>query len=320
MADSRSSLAPFLEMMAVERGASRHTVAAYRNDLGAWQAFLRQREATEVTASEDDVRAFIRATAEAGMKSATQARRLAALRQFHQFLHLEGKRPDDPTLTVEGPKRERSLPRVLTEEEMEALLAAARAKEGPEGIRLTCLLELAYASGLRVSELVGLTLSAFTPDRTALLVCGKGSKERMVPVGRFAREALLRWLEIRPTDRKHRLFPSNGASGHLTRQHVLYLLKRLAPEAGIDPERISPHVLRHAFATHLLAHGADLRAVQTMLGHADIATTQIYTHVRPERLAAVVAEHHPLARTNKRTAGARPEGTEATAATEEDHA
>jgi integrase/recombinase XerD len=313
-------MAPFLEMMAVERAASRHTLAAYRNDLSAWFAFLKQQGTSELSATEQDVRAFVQATADAGLKATTQARRLAAIRQFHRFLHLEGHRPDDPTLSVEGPRRERALPRVLTEEEMEGLLAAARAKEGADGLRLTCLLELAYASGLRVSELVGLTLSAFTPDRSALLVRGKGSKERMVPVGRFAREAVMRWLEVRPADRKNRLFPSNGASGHLTRQHVLYLLKRLAPEAGLDPERISPHVLRHAFATHLLAHGADLRAVQTMLGHADIATTQIYTHVRPERLATVVAEHHPLARMTTKMAETRPDGPGAAVAAEEDQA
>lgn len=300
MPEGRSSLEPFLEMMAVERGASRHTLDAYRNDLTAWLGFLQGRGRDERSAGEDEVRGFLQFTADAGLKASTQARRLASIRQFHRFLHLEGKRPDDPTLSVEGPRRQRALPRILSEAEMEALLAAARRKEGPEGLRLTCLLELAYASGLRVSELVGLTLSAFTPDRTALLVKGKGNKERMVPVGRFAREALVRWLEIRPADRKNRLFPSNGVSGHVTRQHVLFMLKRLAPEAGIDPERLSPHVLRHAFATHLLAHGADLRAVQTMLGHADIATTQIYTHVQPERLATVVAEHHPLARSTKK--------------------
>jgi integrase/recombinase XerD len=302
MAEPRSSVAPFLEMMTVERGASRHTVDAYRNDLGAWLGFLRGRGRTERDAEEDDVRAFLQFTAESGLKASTQARRLAALRQFYRFLHLEGQRADDPTLSIDGPRRQKALPRILTEAEIDALLAAARSKDGPEGLRLVCLLELAYASGLRVSELVGLTLSAFTADRAALLVKGKGGRERMVPVGRFAREALTRWLEIRPVDRKNRLFPSSGASGHITRQHVLFMLKRLAPEAGIDPERISPHVLRHAFATHLLAHGADLRAVQTLLGHADIATTQIYTHVHPERLATVVAEHHPLARPTKKVA------------------
>ncbi len=302
MAEPRSSVAPFLEMMTVERGASRHTVDAYRNDLGAWLGFLRGRGRTERDAEEDDVRAFLQFTAESGLKASTQARRLAALRQFYRFLHLEGHRADDPTLSIDGPRRQKALPRILTEAEIDALLAAARSKDGPEGLRLVCLLELAYASGLRVSELVGLTLSAFTADRAALLVKGKGGRERMVPVGRFAREALTRWLEIRPVDRKNRLFPSSGASGHITRQHVLFMLKRLAPEAGIDPERISPHVLRHAFATHLLAHGADLRAVQTLLGHADIATTQIYTHVHPERLATVVAEHHPLARHTKKVA------------------
>ena len=315
-----TNIALFLEMMAVERAAARHTLDAYRSDLAGWLAFLKARGRSEQEASEDDVRSYLQATADAGLKATTQARRLAAIRQYHRFLHLEGHRPDDPTLSVDGPRRQRSLPRVLTEEEIEALLAAARIKDGPEGLRLICLLELAYASGLRVSELVGLSMSAFTPDRSALLVKGKGGKERMVPVGRFAREALNRWLEIRPSSRRNRLFPSTGASGHLTRQHVLYLLKRLAPEAGIDPDRISPHVLRHAFATHLLAHGADLRAVQTMLGHADIATTQIYTHVRPERLATVVAEHHPLARTRKKVAEPRPQGVGVTATAKEDQA
>ena len=287
-------------MMAVERGASRHTIDAYRNDLSAWLGFVHARGSDELVADEATVRAFMQATMDAGLKATTQARRLAAIRQFHRFLLLEGRRPDDPTLAVEGPRRERALPRVLSEEEIEALIAAARLKDGPEGRRLLCLLELAYASGLRVSELVGLTLGQFAPDRTAIIVRGKGGKERMVPVGRHAREALKAWLEVRPADRRNRLFPSSGRTGQLTRQHVLYLIKRLALDAGIDPERISPHVLRHAFATHLLTHGADLRAVQTMLGHADIATTQIYTHVRPERLAAVVAEHHPLARGRRR--------------------
>ena len=299
-------LLPFLEMMTVERNASRHTISAYRNDLSAWFGFLQRRARSEITADEADVRAFLRAAADAGLKATTQARRLAAVRQFHRFLLLEGRRADDPTLSIDGPRRQKALPRILSEAEIEALLAAARLHDGPEGLRLLCLLELAYASGLRVSELVGLTLGAFTPDRTAILVKGKGGKERMVPVGRFAREALLCWLEVRPSDKKNRLFPSTGASGHLSRQHVLYLLKQLAPEAGIDADRISPHVLRHAFATHLLAHGADLRAVQTMLGHADIATTQIYTHVRPERLAEVVTLHHPLARPQKKVAVAPP--------------
>ena len=182
----------------------------------------------------------------------------------------------------------------------EALIAAARARDGSDGVRLTALLELFYATGMRVSELAGLPLSAVTGDRTVLTVRGKGSKERMVPVGRAAQEALAAWLAVRPTyvvepSRARWLFPSRGRGGHLTRQRVAQLLKALAPEAGIDQARISPHVLRHAFASHLVANGADLRAVQTMLGHADIATTQIYTHVQAERLAAVVAQHHPLA-------------------------
>lgn len=297
---SGAMLDAFLEMMVAERGAARHTLDAYRRDLADFAGFLARRNLTLPNATGDEIRAYLAALAEAGLRPATTARRLAAIRQYYRFLYLEGRRADDPTTHIDTPKRRRPLPKLLDEAEIEALIAAARRREGPEAVRLTALLELLYASGLRVSELVTLPLSALAADRGWITVRGKGNKERMVPVGSAAREALAAWLAIRTfyvadPSRQRWLFPSRGRSGHLTRQRVAQLLKALAPEAGIDPARISPHVLRHAFASHLVAHGADLRAVQAMLGHADIATTQIYTHVQTERLAAVVERHHPLA-------------------------
>jgi integrase/recombinase XerD len=301
----------FLEMMAAERGASRHTLDAYRRDLADFRGFLARRGRDLPAATGDDVRAYLAGLADAGLLPSTSARRLAAIRQYFRFLCLEGDRADDPTTHVDTPKRGRSLPKLLGEDEIEALIAAAQARSGPEGLRLVALLELFYATGLRVSELVGLPLSALAPDRGALTVRGKGGKERMVPIGGAARAALAAWLGVRPffvadPSRQRWLFPSRSRGGHLTRQRVAQLLKALAPEAGLDPARISPHVLRHAFASHLVANGADLRAVQAMLGHADIATTQIYTHVQAERLAAVVARHHPLARQKQ---GDRPAKT-----------
>jgi integrase/recombinase XerD len=301
----------FLEMMAAERGAARHTLDAYRRDLADFRGFLARRGRELPAATGDDVRAYLAGLADAGLLPSTTARRLAAIRQYFRFLCLEGDRADDPTTHVDTPKRGRSLPKLLGEDEIEALIAAAQARSGPEGLRLVALLELFYATGLRVSELVGLPLSALAPDRGALTVRGKGGKERMVPIGGAAREALASWLGVRPffvvdPSRQRWLFPSRARSGHLTRQRVAQLLKALAPEAGLDPARISPHVLRHAFASHLVANGADLRAVQAMLGHADIATTQIYTHVQTERLAAVVARHHPLAQQEQ---GDRPAKT-----------
>ena len=299
-------LDPFLEMMAAERGAARHTLDAYRRDLLDFARFLTAAAsgATLATATGEEVRAYLAELAARDFKPATSARRLAAIRQFYRFLYLEGRRADDPTTHIDTPKRRRRLPKLIEEEEITALIAAARDRGGPEGMRLTALLELLYATGLRISELVGLPLSALSPDRCLLTVRGKGGKERMVPVGGAAREALAAWLAVRTyfvpdPSRQRWLFPSRAAAGHLTRQRVAQLLKALAPEAGIDAERLSPHVLRHAFASHLVANGADLRAVQAMLGHADIATTQIYTHVQTERLAAVVERHHPLASTQK---------------------
>jgi integrase/recombinase XerD len=244
------------------------------------------------------------------MAPRTAARRLSTLRQFHRFLFGEGLRADDPTAGLDSPRQGRTLPKVLSETEVEALLAAARARPGAAGARLVALLELLYATGLRVSELVALPAAAAARDPRVLIVTGKGGKERMVPLSEPARDALKRYraaagkrergasteAPAAPAPRAPGkwLFPSRGAAGHLTRQRVAQLLKELAVAAGIDPAKVSPHVLRHAFASHLLDHGADLRAVQMMLGHADISTTQIYTHVLDARLKALVRDRHPL--------------------------
>jgi len=297
---------PFLEMLAVERGASRHTLDAYARDLADAARFMGRRGGTLETATADDLRAWLAWLDAQGLASSTIARKLSALRQYCRFLYLEAARLDDPTLHLDRPRLARPLPRYLSEAEVAALITAAEARPGSEGLRLMALLELLYATGLRVSELVGLPIAALAADRASLRVRGKGGKERMLPIGRHARTALARWLAHRSgLDLAHAqrpwLFPSRGRQGHLTRQRVDQLLRALALEAGIDPKRLSPHVLRHAFASHLLAHGADLRTVQTMLGHADIATTQIYTHLQPERLAEVVATHHPLAQTGRTT-------------------
>ena len=303
----KASLAPplsrhveaFLEMLAAERGAAPLTLAAYRADLAD---FARARASDAIaTAATEDLRQYLSQLAKAQLAPRTAARRLSALRQFYRFLVLEGVRKDDPTAALDAPRLGRPLPKLVSEAEVKQLLEAARAKPGPEGLRLVCLLELLYGSGLRVSELVGLPLAAARRDQRFLLVRGKGDKERLVPLGAPARAALAAYLAVRSHflgagESTRWLFPSRGAEGHLTRRWCGALLKELAIAAGIDPARLSPHVLRHAFATHLLDHGADLRSVQAMLGHADITTTQIYTHVLGDRLQRLVAEHHPLAR------------------------
>ena len=298
----------FLEMMAVERGAARHTLDAYRRDLADYWHFLQARGVSAERADGAAVRAYLSELSRRGLAASTVARRLSAIRQFHRFVYLEGGRADDPTRTIDGPRRQRPLPRLLAQAEIEGLIAAARERPGPRGLRLVAILELLYASGLRASELMALPLSALAPDRRFLVVRGKGGKERLVPIGRAAAKALeadlaVRETFMRPGQAEAHVFPSRGRHGHLTRQRLAQLLRELAPAAGLDPGRISPHVLRHAFASHLLAGGADLRAVQLMLGHADIATTEIYTHVQGERLAAVVHAHHPLARRRGRGAG-----------------
>ena len=290
----------FLEMLTAERGAAVLTIEAYRRDLADLAEFL---GATPVAAaSADDLRAYLARQEATGMAPRTQARRLSALRQFFKFLISEGIRQDDPASLLDSPRQSPALPKLLGEDEVSRLIATAATDETAEGIRLSAILEILYASGLRISELVSLPVSAVARAERAVLVRGKGGKERLVPLGAAARAAIDRYLAIRSTfipegRRSTWLFPSAAAgTGHLSRIRCGQLLKDLAIRAGIDPGRLSPHVLRHAFATHLLSHGANLRSVQQMLGHADIATTQIYTHVESERLRALVQAHHPMAK------------------------
>lgn len=290
----------FLEMLAAERGAARLTIAAYRNDLGDFAGFLAASGRPVEAGSTEDLRRYVAGLARAGMAPRTTARRLSALRQFHKFLVSEGIRADDPTSTLDAPRLGRPLPKILGQAEVSALIEAARQLDGAEGARLVCLLELLYATGLRVSELVALPLARLRDERV-LVVRGKGGKERLVPLSEPARAALaaygaVRGAFLREGETSRWLFPSRGDSGYLTRRRCGQLLKELAIKAGIDPARVSPHVLRHAFASHLLDGGADLRSVQQMLGHADIATTQIYTHVLGDKLRKLVETHHPLAR------------------------
>ena len=303
----RFHLEAFLEMMLVERGAAQATIAAYRTDLLDLAAHLRRSGRGLADAGTDDLREYLSVLGNAGLGPATRARRRSSLRQFYRFLHADGIRPDDPTTQMEAPKRRQPLPRTLSHTDVAALLAAAREGTGARTLRLTCLVEVLYATGLRVSELAGLPMAAISSDRRLLIVRGKGGKERMVPLTDAATDALGAWLEARPSLMEGRtrggefVFPSRGADGHLTRRRVAGMLKQLAQRAGLQPDRVSPHVLRHAFATHLIEHGADLRSVQQMLGHADISTTQIYTHVLAERLKRVVEAHHPLSATAVRS-------------------
>lgn len=290
----------FLEMMAAERGSSANTLAAYGKDLEDYLSVLKANQCDLASAGQADVRQFMRDLDTRHLSAATAARKLSAVRQLHRFLYDDGVRSDDPTTHIDTPKQGKRLPRILSEEEVGKLIEAAYAREGEEGLRLQCLIELLYASGLRVSELIGLPLTALARDRLSLTIIGKGSKERVVPIGRTAQSALVSWLEVRSLKELHPpqsryVFPSRGRTGHLTRQRLNQLLDEIAIDAGIDPARISPHVLRHAFATHLLERGADLRSLQIMLGHSDIVTTEVYTHVSDQRLKKDVESHHPLA-------------------------
>jgi integrase/recombinase XerD len=292
----------FLEMMAVERAAAKNTLTAYARDLSDATGFLAGRGRDLADASTEDVEAYFAALGARGLAPATASRRRAAVRQFYRFVLGEGWRADDPSRRVEAPRKGRSLPKVLSRGEVDRLIAAAGARDGPQGLRLACMVELAYASGLRISELTGLTLAALARDPAYLIVRGKGGKERLAPLNAAARTAVKAYLDVRPQflpkgDKANPwLFASRGRAGRLTPRRFAQLLDEAAADAGIDPVRVSPHVLRHAFATHLLEGGADLRVVQTLLGHADIGTTQIYTHVAGDRLAEVVASKHPLGR------------------------
>jgi integrase/recombinase XerD len=303
--DDATLIEAFLDMMSAERGASINTMAAYRRDLLDFAGHRADRGGSARNASRDDIKAYIALLSRSGAAGSTQARRLSALRQFFAFLYSDGIRKDDPTDAIDAPRRERPLPKILSRQDMDTLIGAARTQStaSMEGTRLLCMVEMLYASGLRVSELVTLPLAAVRNREGFFLVKGKGQKERLAPLNKPAREAINAWLDVRDEflpkgqRRGHAdryLFPSRGAEGHITRRRMHQMLKELAVKANIDPGKLSPHVLRHAFATHLVEGGADLRSVQTMLGHADIATTQIYTHVLDERLKAMVRDLHPL--------------------------
>ncbi|MBB3772266.1 integrase/recombinase XerD [Angulomicrobium tetraedrale] len=324
----------FLDMMASERGASANTLAAYARDLEDYEGFLTTEGVGALEAGTTQIRAYLAELSARGLASASVARRLSALRQFHRFLYVENHRSDDPAAVLEGPRRTRPLPKVLTLDEVTALIETAHARaaeavpsfaEQARRARVACFVELLYATGLRVSELAALPASAAGTRGESIIVRGKGAKERLVPLGEAAKTAMRAWraaLDAMAQESKDRaasgrtagrkagrdakagvdtkalagrwLFPSAAASGHITRQQVALDLKDLALAAGLDPAKLSPHVLRHAFASHLLAHGADLRIVQTLLGHTDISTTQIYTHVLDERLKSLVRDLHPL--------------------------
>jgi integrase/recombinase XerD len=298
-------VALYIDMLAAERGAQSNTLAAYARDLADFSAHLARIRRTIAGASTQDLRAYLGELSRRGLGAATVARRLSAIRQLYRFLYAEGRRADDPAAVLEGPKRARPLPKTLTLAEVDRLLRtaatanpAAPLRERLRAARLSCLLETLYATGLRVSELVSLPVSAARRDARVIVVRGKGNKERMVPLNNAAKNAMAAYLallqEAGGDAGSKWLFPSFGESGHVTRQHLARELKALAAAAGLRAEQISPHVLRHAFASHLLHNGADLRVVQTLLGHADISTTQIYTHVLEERLKSLVRDLHPL--------------------------
>lgn len=295
----------FLEMMAVERAAAANTLKNYGRDLERFSLFALARKESLETAGADDIAAWLEALEAEGLAASTAALKTSALRQFYQFLYTEGYRADNPTASIDRPKTRRPLPKVLTLDEVTALFEAAQKTEGPKGLRLVAMLEVLYAAGLRVSELVSLKLSALRKGERVLIVRGKGDKERLAPLSRGAVEAVEAWLAVRETFLEEGktspwLFPSRGKTGCITAARFAQMLKDLAVEAGLPPAKVSPHVLRHAFATHLLEGGADLRSVQQMLGHADITTTQIYTHVAQDRLKDLVFSKHPLAKKGAR--------------------
>ncbi|WP_297844913.1 site-specific tyrosine recombinase XerD [uncultured Roseibium sp.] len=297
----------FLEMLAAERGAAENTLAGYRRDLEDFSGFLGRK--TLASAQSEDISAYLGDLNRRGFAETSQARRLSALKQFYKFLYAEGSREDDPTRTLSAPKKRASLPKVLSMEDVDRLIETARAEtEKPQKSaavrlrthRMYTLIEVLYATGLRVSELVALPVTAALRDARLIEIRGKGGKERLVPLSRAAQAAMKDYVGLRAAEGAYEkspwLFPSHGDSGHLTRQHFARDLKDLAVATGLDAGKISPHVLRHAFASHLLQNGADLRVVQQLLGHADISTTQIYTHVLDERLRELVESAHPLAK------------------------
>lgn len=299
----------FLEAHAAELNAAQNTQAAYARDLRDFHSWLTDNSLTFEGATRDDIEAYLIECTDQGLATSTRARRLSAIRQFFRFVFDEGWRTENPAIQIRGPGREKRLPKTLTEDEVDALLASARTAGRPsDRCRNTCLMEILYATGMRVTELVSLPVAAARGNPRLLLIKGKGDKERLVPLSPSAQSALADWLterdaaqdqarQTKGTAPSRFLFPSRGKAGHLTRNRFYLLIKELAADAGVPPGKVTPHTLRHAFATHLLARGADLRAIQVMLGHADVATTEIYTHVLDARLRDLVLEHHPLADT-----------------------
>jgi len=289
----------FLEMMTAERGASRNTTESYARDLADFLAFARKRKTTFETLDKKSLETYVQTLNQNGFAPSTVARKLSSLRQFFHFLYTENIRRDDPSAALDAPKQTRSLPKSLNEADITQLIECARAQED---VRLVAMLELLYASGLRVSELVTLPMVALQrlegQEQPFLIVRGKGNKERIVPLHKGAVEAMQAYIAQR-SEPSVWLFPSHGKGGCLTRQRFGQMLKDLAIKAGLDPEKISPHALRHSFASHLLAGGADLRVIQELLGHADISTTQIYTHIEQDKLTKLVTQHHPLAKKGK---------------------
>jgi integrase/recombinase XerD len=309
--EDRRHIAAFLEMLAAEKGAAANTLEAYRRDLGDFACFLAERRGTVTGAARADVSHYLRSAAVDGLAPASRARRLSTIRQLYKFLEAEGIVAASPASGLPAPGKARALPKTLSVAEVDRLMAAAaqataavRGRDLVRAVRHQCLIEMLYATGMRVSELVSLPRSVLAGDPRVLSIRGKGGRERLVPLNGAARAALDRYLRlgtdpsdgVAPMLATRQLFPSKSAEGHLTRQRFAQDLKATAIAAGLDPKRVSPHVLRHAFASHLLDRGADLRSVQQLLGHADISTTEIYTHVLEERLKKIVTEHHPLAR------------------------
>jgi integrase/recombinase XerD len=295
----------FLEAQAAELGAARNTQEAYGRDLKDFLSFLESRGAGFATADRAMVEDYLVQCEAIGLATATKARRLSSIKQLYRFAFEEELRKDNPAIQVRGPRKDKRLPKSLSLQEVEQLLQTAYTmpKQRADKMRLTCLMDLLYATGMRVTELVSLPVAAVRGNPDMILVRGKGGKERMVPLSPGARDAVILWLSVRDQDEAHTkstfLFPSRGKQGHLTRIWFFQQIKKLALMAGVNAEKVTPHSLRHAFATHLLAGGADLRSIQTLLGHADIATTEIYTHIQYERLRKLVLEHHPLARPQK---------------------
>ena len=308
-------ISTFLEAQAAELGAATNTLLAYGRDLKDFDSFLARRNLDFDSAGRADVESYLVWCDAQGLAKSTRARRLSAVKQLYRFAFEEGLRTDNPAIQITGPGQDKRLPKVLSEDEVDRLLDAARnsGRNMQDQLRNTCLMELLYATGMRVSELVSLPISATRGDPRLLLIMGKGGKERLVPLSPPARQALADWLVERDridaaaNEKKQPpsrfLFPSRGASGYLTRHRFYLMIKEFSVAAGVDPSKVTPHTLRHAFATHLLANGADLRSIQTMLGHADVATTEIYTHVLEARLSELVLENHPLAKADRRKSG-----------------